>query len=196
MTVRDFHKAANPATTRVIVAWGGVSLVRLCVPERVLPIRRVRGWVGAKPKRPRVVTRGYPEPLLRSSIRIARKGRFAGLPTPTAASQLSPYLQRCKGKRAFLFGICPGQEPVASHRETFRRGVKPRTRRLDPGRQPGRKPAGGSAACPAEKPKQAAFSTRIRCRSTRQTRGDGAAIAWGRPPGIACSRSRFRSHPW
>ncbi len=136
----------------MIVAWGGVSLVRLCLPERVLPIRRVRGWVGAEPKRPRVATSvdrrtapslpnvtsprlllahpaGDPEPLLRSSIRMACKGRFAGLPTPTAASQLSPYLQRCKGKRAFLFGICPGQEPVASHRETSRRGVKPRTRR-------------------------------------------------------------------
>ena len=40
-------KSRKCGDTRVIVAWGGVSLVRLCVPERVLPIRRVRGWVGA-----------------------------------------------------------------------------------------------------------------------------------------------------
>ena len=29
--------------------------------EGVLSIRRIRGWVGAEPIRPRVDTRGYPE---------------------------------------------------------------------------------------------------------------------------------------
>ena len=60
----------------VIVAWGGVSLEKRCVSERVVSIRRIRGWVNAKPIRPRVATRGYPEPLLRSSIRMARRKRF------------------------------------------------------------------------------------------------------------------------
>ena len=73
-----------------------------CGPERVLPIRRVRGWVGAESIRPRVYTRGYTRPLLCSSIRMACKGRLAGLLTPTAASQLSPNPRHCKGKRAFF----------------------------------------------------------------------------------------------
>ena len=89
------------------VAWGGIVLERLWVSERVLSIRRIRGWVGAEPVRPRVDTRGYPEPLLRSSIWMACRGRFRGLLTPTAASQLSRNPQRCKRKRAFLFGIMP-----------------------------------------------------------------------------------------
>ena len=57
---------------------GVVSLGTQCVPERVLSIRRVRGWVGAESERPRVDTRGYTRPLLRSSIRMACKGRFVG----------------------------------------------------------------------------------------------------------------------
>ena len=99
------------------------------MPERVLSMRRIRGWVGAEPIRPRVDTRGYPEPQLRSSIRMARRWRLVGQPTSTAASQLSPNAQRCKRKRAFLFGICPGPGPGGSDRETSHRGVKPRMRR-------------------------------------------------------------------
>jgi len=30
-------------------------------------MRRIRGWVGAEPKRPRAAARGYPGPQLRSS---------------------------------------------------------------------------------------------------------------------------------
>ena len=48
------------------------------VPGRVPLIRRIRGWVGAGPERPRVDTRGYTNPLLRSSIRMACRGRFLG----------------------------------------------------------------------------------------------------------------------
>ena len=36
---------------RVIVAWGGVCLGKPCDPERVLSIRRIRGW-DAEPIRP------------------------------------------------------------------------------------------------------------------------------------------------
>ena len=92
---------------RVIVAWGGVSLGEQCGFEGVLAIRRIRGWVGAESIRPRVATRGYPEPQLRCSIRMACRGRIAEKHTSTAASQLSPNPQGCKGKRAFLFGIMP-----------------------------------------------------------------------------------------
>ena len=49
--------------------------------------------------------------------------------TPTAASQLPPTPRHCKGKRAFLFRLCPGPEPGESHRKTSHRGVKPRRRR-------------------------------------------------------------------
>ena len=45
----------------MIVVWGGVCLGRQCVSERVLSMRRIRGWVGAEPIRPRVDTRGYTE---------------------------------------------------------------------------------------------------------------------------------------
>ena len=65
-------------------------------PRRVLSIRRIRGWVDAEPIRPRVATRGYPEPQLRSSIRMARSKRLRGLPTSTAASQLSPNRRHCR----------------------------------------------------------------------------------------------------
>ena len=61
-----------------IVASGGVFLGKRCDPERVLSIRRIRGWVGAGPERPRAAARGYPNPLLRSSIRMACRGRFLG----------------------------------------------------------------------------------------------------------------------
>ena len=71
----------------------------------VLPIRRIRGWVGAEPIRPRASARGYMRALLRSSIRMACRGRLAGLPTPTAASQLSPNPRHCNGERAYLFGM-------------------------------------------------------------------------------------------
>jgi len=90
---------------RVIVAWGGVCLGRICVSERVLPIRRIRGWVGAESIRPRATARGYPEPQLRSSIRMACSQRLRGLPTSTAASQLSLNPQHCKGERAFFVEI-------------------------------------------------------------------------------------------
>ena len=76
-----------------------------CVPERVLPIRRIRGWVGAESIRPRAAARGYPEPQLRSSIRMACSQRLRGLPTSTAASQLSLNPQHCKGERAFFVEI-------------------------------------------------------------------------------------------
>ena len=46
----------------------------------VLSIRRIRGWVGAEPKRPQAFAWGYPEPLLRSSIRMARRGRRVRYP--------------------------------------------------------------------------------------------------------------------
>ena len=36
------------------VAWGGDCLGKQCVPERVLSIRRIRGWVDAEPIGPRV----------------------------------------------------------------------------------------------------------------------------------------------
>ena len=52
---------------RVSATWGGVFLGRLCVSERVLSIRRIRGWVGAEPERPRAAARGYTRALLRSS---------------------------------------------------------------------------------------------------------------------------------
>ena len=48
-------------------------LWRHCFQGRVLSMRRIRGWVGAEPRRPRVDTRGYPESQLRSSIRMARR---------------------------------------------------------------------------------------------------------------------------
>ena len=47
---------------------GGVVLETQCVPERVLSIRRIRGWVDAEPIRPRVDTRGYTRPLLQQCI--------------------------------------------------------------------------------------------------------------------------------
>ena len=72
---------------------------------RVLPIRRVRGWVGAEPERPQASAWGYTRALLRSSIRMACRGRLAELPTPTAASQLSRNPRHCKGERAYLFGM-------------------------------------------------------------------------------------------
>jgi len=103
-------------------------LGKQCVLERVLSIRRIRGWVGAEPRRPRVATWGYPEPQLRSSIRMARSKRFLAYPRQPQHSQLSPNPQRCKRKRAFLFGICPRPEPGGSHRETSRRRVEPRMR--------------------------------------------------------------------
>ena len=60
----------------VTAGLGGDSLEKQWVPERVLPIRRIRGWVGAEPERPRAAARGYPEPLLRSSIRMACSKRI------------------------------------------------------------------------------------------------------------------------
>ena len=72
---------------------------------RVLSIRRVRGWISAEPIRPQASAWGYMLALLRSSIRMACRGRLAGLPTPTAASQLSPNPRHCKGVRAYLFGM-------------------------------------------------------------------------------------------
>ena len=71
----------------------------------VLSIRRIRGWVGGEPIQPQASAWGYPEPLLRSSIRMACRGLLAGLPTPTAASQLSPDPRHCKGEFACLFGM-------------------------------------------------------------------------------------------
>ena len=71
----------------------------------VLSIRRVRGWVGAEPIRPQASAWGYPEPQLRSSIRMACRGRLDGLPTSTAASQLSRNPRHCNGERAYLFGM-------------------------------------------------------------------------------------------
>ena len=46
--------------------------------RRVLPIRRIRGWVGAEPERPQAYAWGYMLALLRSSIRMACRGRLAG----------------------------------------------------------------------------------------------------------------------
>ena len=80
---------------------GGRFLGRLCVSGRVLSMRRIRGWVGAGPKRPRVATRGYTRPLRCSSIRMACMGRFVWLPTPTAASQLSTNPRHC-GRTGFF----------------------------------------------------------------------------------------------
>ena len=92
------------------VAWGGVFSGKPCVPGRVLAIRRIRGWVGAGPKRPRVDTRGYTRALLCSSIRMACKGRFRGRPTSTAASQLSRNPQCCRQRNFFWLrpGGCRG----------------------------------------------------------------------------------------
>ena len=106
-----------------------VSLEKQCVPQRVHSIRRLRGWVGAESIRPRAAARGYTRPQLRCSIGMARRWRLVGLPASTAASQLSPNPQRCKGRRALLFIVCPGAEPGGSHRKTSHRGVEPRTRR-------------------------------------------------------------------
>ena len=75
---RSSKKKLRRRRQRVSVVGGGVFLGKRCVPERVLSIRRIRGWVGAGPERPRVDTRGYPDPLLRSSIRMACTGRLAG----------------------------------------------------------------------------------------------------------------------
>ena len=75
---------------RVIVAWGGVFLEKQCVPERVLPIRRISRLDWRGPIRPRVATRGYTRPQLRSSIRMARRWRLAGQPTSTAAFAALP----------------------------------------------------------------------------------------------------------
>ena len=44
--------SAHMRRQRGTVAWGGVSLEKQCFPERVLPIRRIRGWVGAEPDDP------------------------------------------------------------------------------------------------------------------------------------------------
>ncbi len=71
-------------------------------PLTVLSIRRIRGWVGAEPIRPRAAARGYTRTQLRSSIRMACKGHLTGQPTPTAASQLSSNPQHCKEEHAFL----------------------------------------------------------------------------------------------
>ena len=49
-------------------------------PERVLSIRRIRGWVDAEPRRPRAAARGYTRALLRSSIRMACSKRFLAYP--------------------------------------------------------------------------------------------------------------------
>ena len=97
---------------RATVTLGRVSLGKQSVPERVLPIRRIRGWVGAESIRPRAAARGDTRPLLRSSIRMACKGRLAGLPTPTAASQLSPNPQHCQGETCFsIWNNVPGKSP-------------------------------------------------------------------------------------
>ena len=120
---------------RLAVAWGGVFLVRLCVPEWVLSIRRIRGWVGAEPIRTRVATcadrrtrpllpnatppgnllarpAGDTRPLLRSSIRMACKGRFLDLSRQPQlrSSPLTTILQweRCFSNWCNGPGISPG----------------------------------------------------------------------------------------
>ena len=47
---------------------------------RVLSIRRVRGCGSAGFIRPQASAWGYPEPLLRSSVRMACRGRRVGYP--------------------------------------------------------------------------------------------------------------------
>ena len=71
-SARSPHRRFSPQSNRRGAnAAVPTFLRRRCYPGRVLSIRRIRGWVGAEPKRPRVDTRGYPKPLLRSSIRMA-----------------------------------------------------------------------------------------------------------------------------
>ena len=65
---------------------------------------------------------GDPGSLLRSSIRMACSQRLRGLPAATAASQLSPNSQYCKGKRACLLQYFPGRQSGDSSRAV---GVNP-----------------------------------------------------------------------
>ena len=71
-------------------------------------IRRLRGYGSAGFTRPRASTRGYTKPQLRCFIRKPCSMRFLGLPTPTAASQLSPKSQHCW--RTGFFEIITGHE--------------------------------------------------------------------------------------
>ena len=119
---------------RVIVAWVGVFLERRCIPERVLSIRRIRGWVGAEPIRPRVDTSaaqrtppslpnatppgnllarpaGDTRPLRCSSIRMACRGHRVGYPRqPQLRSSL---LTHNAARGNVLFGDSgPGASPA------------------------------------------------------------------------------------
>ena len=77
-SARSPDRRCRPQSNR----WGWRGVVCFFVEGlrsgRVLSMRRIRGWVGAEPRRPRATARGYPNPQLRSSIRMARRWRLAG----------------------------------------------------------------------------------------------------------------------
>jgi len=181
--------------------------------RRVLLIRRIRGWVGAEPKRPRVATSagqrtppslpnatpprlllacpaGDPEPQLRSSIRMACSKRFHGLSTPTAASQLSRSTRHCRG-----IGIFNGLFPEADL-SSRRSSVHPPPHQPSPAAPPAVEPVGGTELARSSDRSISPQSSRrgqtprsvSDCRRHRQP-PVGAAMPAGVPPQKMSKRS-------